>query len=105
MKVRFPLSSYGKLLENINFNNITMETYVGISMVEATRPRRTIRKWLAENARAHPVHYTQIAEDLERNPASVCASLSIEGKQAQQDNRPAYYVRAGPGLYQYNELC
>ncbi|MGY5880265.1 MAG: restriction endonuclease [Candidatus Thorarchaeota archaeon] len=74
-------------------------------MVESTVQRRTIRRWLAEHARAQPVHYTKIAEDLERNPASVSASLSIEGKQALEDNRPAYYVRSGPGLYQYNELC
>lgn len=74
-------------------------------MTDAATTRRTVRKWLAENARIHPVHYTKIAEDLERDPASVSASLSIEGKQALQNDRPAYYVRAGPGLYQYNELC
>ncbi|MGY5872084.1 MAG: restriction endonuclease [Candidatus Thorarchaeota archaeon] len=74
-------------------------------MADRAIPRRTIRRWLAEHARSQPVHYTKIAEDLERNPASVSASLSIEGKQALEDNRPAYYVRSGPGLYQYNDLC
>lgn len=65
----------------------------------------TLREWLAQHARAEPVHYKKIAEALERDPASVSASLSIEGKQAQEDNRPAYFQRVGPGLYQYNDLC
>lgn len=65
----------------------------------------TLREWLAQHARAEPVHYKKIAEALERDPASVSASLSIEGKQAQVDNRPAYFMRTGPGLYQYNDLC
>jgi hypothetical protein len=65
----------------------------------------TLREWLAQHARAEPVHYKKIAESLERDPASVSASLSIEGKQAQEDNRPAYFLRTGPGLYQYNDLC
>jgi len=65
----------------------------------------TLREWLAQHARAEPVHYKKIAEALARDPASVSASLSIEGKQAQEDNRPAYFLRTGPGLYQYNDLC
>lgn len=65
----------------------------------------TLREWLAQHARAEPVHYKDIAEALERDPASVSASLSIEGKQAQVHNRPAYFQRVGPGLYQYNDLC
>lgn len=65
----------------------------------------TLREWLAQHARAEPVHYKKIAEALARDPASVSASLSIEGKQAQEDNRPAYFQRVGPGLYQYNDLC
>ena len=60
----------------------------------------TLREWLAQHARAEPVHYKKIAEALERDPASVSASLSIEGKQALEDNRPAYFLRTGPGLYQ-----
>ena len=65
----------------------------------------TLREWLAQHARIKPVHYRKIAEALERDPASVSASLSIEGKQAQIGNRPAYFLRAGYGLYQYNDLC
>jgi hypothetical protein len=65
----------------------------------------TLREWLAQHARAEPVHYKKIAEALKRDPASVSASLSIEGKQAMEDNRPAYFLRTGPGLYQYNDLC
>jgi hypothetical protein len=65
----------------------------------------TLKEWLAQHARAEPVHYKKIAEALERDPASVSASLSIEGKQAQEGNRPAYFLRTGPGLYQYNDLC
>lgn len=33
------------------------------------------------------------------------ASLSIEGKQAQIDKRPAYFLRVAPGLYRYNDIC
>jgi hypothetical protein len=51
------------------------------------------------------VHYRKIAEALGRDAASVSASLSIERKQAEEDNRPPYFVRMGPGLYQYNDLC
>ena len=65
----------------------------------------TLREWLAQHGRGEPVHYKKIAEALERDPASVSASLSIEGKQAMVDNRPAYFLRTGPGLYQYNDLC
>ncbi|MFW9794644.1 MAG: restriction endonuclease [Candidatus Thorarchaeota archaeon] len=65
----------------------------------------TLREWLAQHGRNEPVHYKEIAEALKRDPASVSASLSIEWKQAQEDNRPAYFIRAGPGLYQYNDLC
>ncbi|MFX1481869.1 MAG: restriction endonuclease [Promethearchaeota archaeon] len=70
---------------------------------KATKP--TLKEWLAQYGRDEPVHYKEIAEALERDPASVSASLSIEWKQAQEDNRPAYFVRTGPGLYQYNYLC
>jgi len=65
----------------------------------------TLREWLAQHGRNEPIHYKEIAEALARDPASVSASLSIEWKQAQVDNRPAYFVRTGPGLYQYNDLC
>jgi hypothetical protein len=65
----------------------------------------TLREWLAQYGRNESIHYKEIAEALERDPASVSASLSIEWKQAQEDNRPAYFVRTGPGLYQYNDLC
>jgi hypothetical protein len=65
----------------------------------------TLREWLAQHGRNEPVHYKDIAQALERDPASVSASLSIEMKQAKVDNRPAYFVRTGPGLYQYNDLC
>ncbi|MCK5238290.1 MAG: hypothetical protein KAR33_02010 [Candidatus Thorarchaeota archaeon] len=67
--------------------------------------RLTLKKWLAKHARNKAVHYTDIAVDLGRDPASVSASLSIERKQAKRDDRPAYFVRKGPGLYQYNDLC
>jgi hypothetical protein len=67
--------------------------------------RLTLKKWLAQHARHKAVHYTDIAEELGRDPASVSASLSIERKQAIRDERPAYFVRKGPGLYQYNDLC
>ncbi len=33
------------------------------------------------------------------------ASLSIERKQALEDNRPPYFVRVAPGLYRYNDVC
>lgn len=79
-------------------------TLVAIELVEKIS-KLTLREWLAQHARAEPVHYKKIAEALERDPASVSASLSIEGKQAQEDNRPAYFLRTGPGLYQYNDLC
>ena len=71
----------------------------------ADAQRKTLREWLADNARQEPVHYKKIAEALDRDPASVSASLSIEGKQAHLDKRPAYFLRTGPGLYQYNEIC
>jgi len=71
----------------------------------ADAQRQTLREWLAEHARQEPVHYKKIAEALDRDPASVSASLSIEGKQAHLDKRPAYFLRTGPGLYQYNEVC
>ncbi|MHA1735651.1 MAG: restriction endonuclease [Candidatus Thorarchaeota archaeon] len=67
--------------------------------------RLTIRQWLATHARDKPVHYTDIAEALGRDPASVSASLSIERRQARRDERPPYFVRVGPGLYRYNDLC
>ncbi|TFG34906.1 restriction endonuclease [Candidatus Thorarchaeota archaeon] len=74
-------------------------------MADIQEQRQTLREWLAEHARSEPIHYKRIAEALQRDPASVSASFSIEGKQAQEDNRPAYFVRTGPGLYQYNDLC
>jgi len=74
-------------------------------LADAREQRQTLRAWLAENARAEPVHYKKIAAALARDPASVSASLSIEGKQAQVAKRPAYFLRIGPGLYQYNEVC
>jgi len=58
-----------------------------------------------ENARDSPVHYTEIAERLGRDPASVSASLSIEKAQAEVDGRPAYFLRVAPGLYRFNDLC
>lgn len=69
------------------------------------KQRSTIREWLAQHAREGPVHYRDIAEALRRDPGSVSASLSIESKQAKEHNRPAYFVRVGPGLYRYNDLC
>lgn len=78
---------------------------VAIDLADAREQRQTLREWLAENARAEPVHYKKIAKALARDPASVSASLSIEGKQAQVAKRPAYFLRIGPGLYQYNEVC
>ncbi len=67
--------------------------------------KRTLREWLSENARKEAKHYTEIAEALGRDPASVSASLSIERKQALEDNRPPYFVRVAPGLYRYNDVC
>lgn len=78
---------------------------VAIDLADAREQRQTLREWLAEHARGEPIHYKKIAEALERDPASVSASLSIEGKQAQVDKRPAYFLRTGPGLYRYNEVC
>lgn len=78
---------------------------VAIDLADAREQRLTLREWLAEHARQEPVHYKKIAEALDRDPASVSASLSIEGKEARQDKRPAYFVRTRPGLYQYNEVC
>lgn len=79
-------------------------TWVAIELAEKAS-KTTLREWLSQNARAEPVHYKKIAEALERDPASVSASLSIEGKQALEDDRPAYFQRVGPGLYKYNDLC
>jgi len=67
--------------------------------------RHTLKEWLFENARSEPVHYRQIAKSLHREPSSVSASFSIERKQAHEENRPAYFVKAGPGYYKYNDLC
>jgi hypothetical protein len=72
--------------------------------MEAKEQRRTLKQWLAENARVKPVHYKDIAGALGRDPGSVSASLSIEWKQAQMDKRPAYFMRVGPGLYRYNDI-
>jgi hypothetical protein len=73
--------------------------------VDDKAQKQTLRKWLSQHARDGAVHYTDIAKALGRDPASVSASLSIEGKQAIKDDRPAYFSRRGPGLYQYNDLC
>ena len=73
--------------------------------LENAKERRTLREWLMENARDVPVHYREIAEALDRDPASVSASLSIEKAQAQVDGRPAYFQRVAPGLYRFNDLC
>ncbi|MFW9888382.1 MAG: restriction endonuclease [Candidatus Thorarchaeota archaeon] len=73
-------------------------------MTESNGQRLTLKEWLAAHARTEPVHYRKIAEALGRDAASVSASLSIERKQAEEDNRPPYFVRIGPGLYQYNGL-
>lgn len=70
------------------------------------RPQRlTLKEWLAENAREQAKHLSEIAEALDREPSSVSASLSIEKKQAREENRPPYFVREGSGLYRYNDLC
>ncbi|MGY5853767.1 MAG: restriction endonuclease [Candidatus Thorarchaeota archaeon] len=74
-------------------------------MTENRNERVTIRQWLAEHARERHVHYTEIASALGRDPASVSASLSIEGRQARDDARPPYFVRVAPGLYRYNDIC
>jgi hypothetical protein len=74
-------------------------------LVEERAQRLTLKKWLSKHARDRAIHYTEIAEALGRAPASVSASLSIERKQARIDDRPAYFSRMGPGLYQYNDLC
>ncbi|MFX1261170.1 MAG: restriction endonuclease [Promethearchaeota archaeon] len=74
-------------------------------MTETNGQRLTLKEWLAAHARTEPVHYRKIAEALGRDAASVSASLSIERKQAEEDNRPPYFVRIRPGLYQYNDLC
>jgi hypothetical protein len=58
-----------------------------------------------ENGRDNPVHYREIAKALDRDPASVSASLSIEKAQAEEDGRPAYFLRVAPGLYRFNDLC
>jgi hypothetical protein len=78
---------------------------VAIDLADAREHRQTLREWLAEHARQEPVHYKKIAEALDRDPGSVSASLSSEGKEARMDKRPAYFVRTRPGLYQYNEVC
>ncbi|MGV9104070.1 MAG: restriction endonuclease [Promethearchaeia archaeon] len=67
--------------------------------------RTTLKEWLAEHAREDPIHYRDIAEELGRDPRSVSASLSIEKRNAEEENRPAYFVRVAPGLYRYNDLC
>jgi hypothetical protein len=77
---------------------------VAVELANA-KERRTLREWLMENARDTPVHYTKIAEALDRDPASVSASLSIEKAQAEEDGRPAYFRREAPGLYRFNDLC
>lgn len=77
---------------------------VAIDLANA-KERRTLREWLMENARDTPVHYREIAKSLDRDPASVSASLSIEKAQAETDGRPAYFLRVAPGLYRFNDLC
>lgn len=74
-------------------------------MVDTQEQRQTLKEWLSEYAHSEPVHYKKIAKALKRDPASVSASLSIEGKLAQEEKRPAYFIRTGPGFYQYNDLC
>ncbi len=74
-------------------------------VTEPSESRLTLKEWLAEHARAEAIHYTKIAEALQRDPASVSASLSIEKKQADVSKRPPYFVRTAPGLYRYNDLC
>ncbi|MEM2143527.1 MAG: restriction endonuclease [Candidatus Thorarchaeota archaeon] len=64
-----------------------------------------MRQYLQQNARFTPVHYRDIARELGRSEASVIASLSIEGRQAAESGRPPYFIRTGPGLYRYNDLC
>ncbi|MHA2380304.1 MAG: restriction endonuclease [Candidatus Thorarchaeota archaeon] len=74
-------------------------------MTEPNAQRTTLREWLSAHARSQPIHYRKIAEALDRKAASVSASLSIEKSKAEEDNRLPYFVRVGPGLYQYNDLC
>ncbi len=74
-------------------------------MVDTQEQRHTLKEWLSEHARSVPIHYKQIAAALQREPSSVSASFSIERKQAYEENRPAYFVRAGQGFYKYNDLC
>ncbi|TFF94289.1 hypothetical protein EU546_05070, partial [Candidatus Thorarchaeota archaeon] len=74
-------------------------------MADSRTSRTTLREWMSENARNKPIHYTKIADELGRDPASVSASLSIEKAQAKNDGRPPYFVRVAAGLYRYNELC
>ncbi|RLI57393.1 MAG: hypothetical protein DRO93_10610, partial [Candidatus Thorarchaeota archaeon] len=62
-----------------------------LQMTAHKSERLTIRQWLATHARDKPVHYTDIAEALGRDPASVSASLSIERRQARRDERPPYF--------------
>jgi hypothetical protein len=76
---------------------------VAIDLANA-KERRTLREWLMENARDTPVHYREIAEALDRDPASVSASLSIEKAQAHVDGREAYFKRVAPGLYRFNDI-
>jgi hypothetical protein len=75
---------------------------VAIDLANA-KERRILREWMKEYAR-EPVHYREIAEALDRDPASVSASLSIEKAQAEVAKRPAYFVRVAPGLYRFNDL-
>jgi len=74
-------------------------------MTDLQEQRQTLKEWLSEHARSEPMHYKKIAKALERDPASVAASFSIERKQARDEKRPAYFVKDGPGLYRYNDLC
>ena len=74
-------------------------------VTEPSESRLTLKEWLAENARAEAIHYKKIAEALQRDPASVSASLSIERRQALVGNRLPYFIRTAPGLYRYNDLC
>ncbi|MHA1926129.1 MAG: restriction endonuclease [Candidatus Thorarchaeota archaeon] len=84
---------------------ITGEIRRLVKLTETNGQRLTLKEWLSAHARSEPVHYRKIAEALGRDAASVSASLSIERKQAEEDNRPPYFARMGPGLYQYNALC
>jgi hypothetical protein len=78
---------------------------VAIELASA-KERRTLREWLKENGQdPKGIHYREIAEALDRDPASVSASLSIEKSQAQEEGRPAYFQRVKGGVYRYNDLC